>query len=312
MNLKGQGDAVVASSLQDDLLQIQGVEGAEVDGSQDAPAGLRIRIAEGADQEAVGEEIRRVLSSHGLGTDTQLPGEQVPAAETEVDQGAVAVLTADDTEPSAPEGTPESEEDEDVGAIIDLTDTSIGILSSDEDISNVLAHETESPVASSTESSQAEARDTVPSFVERRPSVSVEQFESAEERPSPADVQDDAPEPSSVSLRDSIARIDSVAVVEGRSGIIVTVTASNGTEMSHVASSSECGVEAAVVKAAAGLVDPTSPDPHVVEIEDRRVEGVDIVMIIVDMDGELFAGSAVVGAGRAFALGRATWAALAL
>jgi hypothetical protein len=82
--------------------------------------------------------------------------------------------------------------------------------------------------------------------------------------------------------------------------------------MSHVASSSEGGVEAAVVKAAAGLVDPTSPDPHVIEIEDRRVEGVDIVMIIVDMDGELFAGSAVVGAGRAFALGRATWAALAL
>jgi hypothetical protein len=52
---------VVATSLQDDLLSIPGVEGAEIDGSQDAPAGLRIRIAEGADQEAVGGAIRRRL-----------------------------------------------------------------------------------------------------------------------------------------------------------------------------------------------------------------------------------------------------------
>ena len=127
-----------------------------------------------------------------------------------------------------------------------------------------------------------------------------------------ARVQDADDEPSPSASRDSIARFNSVAVIEGRSGIIVTVTDSNGAEMSHVASSSEGGVEAAVVKAAASLVDPKSPDPLVVEIEDRRVEGVDIVMIVLDMDGELFAGSAVVGAGRAFALGRAAWAALAL
>ncbi|MFO7699589.1 MAG: hypothetical protein R6W79_03155, partial [Acidimicrobiia bacterium] len=62
-------------SLQDDLLRIPGVEGAEVEGSADKPAGLRIRIAEGADQGAVGGAIRRVLTSHGLGTDTRLPGE---------------------------------------------------------------------------------------------------------------------------------------------------------------------------------------------------------------------------------------------
>jgi hypothetical protein len=110
----------------------------------------------------------------------------------------------------------------------------------------------------------------------------------------------------------SIARLDSVAVVEGRLGIVVTVTASNGSEVSHAAASSEGGVETAVVKAAARLVDSASPDPIVVEIEDRRVEGVDIVMIVLDMDGKLVAGSAVVEAGRAFALGRATWAALAL
>jgi hypothetical protein len=56
---------VAATSLQDDLLSIPGVEGAEVEGLQDAPAGLRIRIAEGADQEAVGGAIRRVLMIPG-------------------------------------------------------------------------------------------------------------------------------------------------------------------------------------------------------------------------------------------------------
>ncbi len=292
---------MVASSLQDDLLRIPGVEGAEVDGSQDAPAGLRIRIAEGADQETVGEAIRRVLSAHGLGTDTQLPGEQTSGAvaesavATEPEQSSVAVMASNDVESSP-------SEDHEGGAVIDLTDETSTIVAVDDDASHDISVQPESA-----ETAPAGESDIVPPFVEQRPSAALE--EVAEDSDA-LQVDEDQPLPNSA--RDSIPRIDSVAVVEGRSGIIVTVTASNGTEMSHVASSSEGGVEAAVVKAAASLVDPASPDPLVVEIEDRRVEGVDIVMIVLDMDGELSAGSSVVGAGRAFALGRATWAALAL
>jgi len=292
--------------LKDDLLRIPGVEGAEVDGSQDAPAGLRIRIAEGADQETVGEAIRRVLSAHGLGTDTQLPGEHTPVideepdvatetAATEHESSSVAVMKSNDVELSA-------SEDQEGGAVIDLTEKASSIVAVDDEVSDDIGAE---PWLAETVG--AEERDLVPPFVEQRPPAALE--EVAEDSDA-LEVEEDQPLP--ISARDSIARIDSVAVVEGRSGIIVTVTASNGTEMSRVSSSSEGGVEAAVVKAAASLVDPASPDPIVVEIEDRRVEGVDIVMIVLDMDGELFAGSAVVGAGRAFALGRATWAALAL
>ena len=62
-------------SLREDLLAIDGVEGADVDGVSDAPSGLRIRIAQDANQAIVGQAIRRVLSDHGLGTDTTLPGE---------------------------------------------------------------------------------------------------------------------------------------------------------------------------------------------------------------------------------------------
>ena len=310
---------MVASSLQDDLLRIPGVEGAEVDGSQDAPAGLRIRIAEGADQEAVGEAIRQVLRTHGLGTDTQLPGEQTsetapePVVAAEREASSVAVMTSGEVD------SPVSAhlEDLEVGAVIDLTDRPSAIPAADEQGTDEHASPAISQVSQAAEpaepaSSQAgspeepeepEESNIVPPFVEPRPSVVSEEL---------SDAQDEDDQPSPIPSRDSVARFDSVAVVEGRSGIIVTVTASNGAEMSHVASSSEGGVEAAVVKAAASLVDPTSPDPLVVEIEDRRVEGVDIVMIVLDMDGELFAGSAVVGAGRAFALGRAAWAALAL
>lgn len=293
---------MVATSLQDDLLKIPGVEGAEIDGLQDAPAGLRIRIAEGADQEAVGGAIRRVLSSHGLGTDTMLPGEgesvTAPAGvsdvEGEKELGVVGVLAPDRDVPSILSDVEELDEipEPGVSAVIDLTDNAPGILAPEEDSEDEASEQLHASVAPG-----SWERSDPPSFVEPRFSAP------------PA--LDDAPE--SVSgIGDSVARIESVAVVEGRTGILVTVTASTGDETSHAASATEGGVEAAVVIAAARLVDPSAPDPTVVEIEDRRVEGVDIVMIVLDMDGRIAAGSAIVEAGRVFSLGRATWAALAL
>jgi hypothetical protein len=293
---------VVATSLQDDLLSIPGVEGAEVDGLQDSPAGLRIRIAEGADQEAVGGAIRRVLSSHGLGTDTMLPGEagsiDAPAGasdvESEQERNAVALLAHDSDAPPVPSNLEEPDEvtEPEDNAVIDLTDKGPGILAPEE----ILEGEGSEPLQASVSPGSWEQPD-FPSFVEPRGS----------ELPAVDDEPEHVP-----GIGDSVARIESVAVVEGRTGILVTVTASNGSEISHVASSTEGGVESAVVIAAARLVDPSSPDPMVIEIEDRRVEGVDIVMIVLDMDGRIAAGSAVVEAGRVFALGRATWAALAL
>lgn len=278
---------MVASSLQDDLLGIPGVEGAEIDGSQDAPAGLRIRISEDADQKAVGGAIRSVLSSHGLGTDTQLPGERKTETQPESEQGSVALLTADVAEPPADDDI-EPEET----AVIDLTDKG------QEARASLAVDETEaSEQAQASVAPGSWQHDDVPPFVTPRRPV-MEQEEAKQEAPVPP--------------LEGIARIDSVAVVEGRTGIAVTVRASDDTEVSQVASSSEGGVEAAVVKAAAKLVNPASPDPIIVEVEDRRVDGVDIVMIVLDVDGELVAGSAIVAAGRAFALGRATWAALAL
>ncbi len=285
---------MVASSLQDDLLGIPGVEGAEVDGSLDAPAGLRIRIAEGADQEAVGGAIRRVLSSHGLGTDTQLPGESRDEPRLEPEQSAVAVLTEDDDESLTAGAAPTDEGDQDSGgrAVIDLTDKDPAVpVVGEPDGMDAMDRPADA------DATGPEEMDDLPPFVEPRRTVETA-HDPDQPLPSPA--------------QDVVARIESVAVVEGRTGILVTIGASDGSKASQVASSTEGGVEAAVVRAAANLVDPSSPDPVVVEIEDRRVDGVDIVMIVLDVDGEIVAGSSVVAAGRAFALGRATWAALAL
>ncbi len=286
---------MTASSLQEDLLGIPGVEGAEVDGSGEAPAGLRIRIAQGADQEAVGGAIRRVLSAHGLGTDTQLPGE----AGTVLDPGAVAVMT--DESPFIEDVIEDIEDDADIAkgedtelaesTVIDLTDNG----PEHPVIEETRLEEPDKPLEASAAPGSWE-RDHVPHFVEPRRS-------SAEE------AHEEAP---TLTAIDAIARIESVAVVEARSGIVITVRASDESEATEAAASTEGGVETAVVKAAAKLVAPDSPDPIVVEIEDRRVEGVDIVMIVLDSDGTLVTGSAIVAAGRPFALGRATWAALAL
>lgn len=245
-----------ARSLQDDLLSIPGVEGADVEGSEDRPAGLRIRIAEGADQGAVGGAIRRVLNAHGLGTDTRLPGED----DAEADVG-----TADDLQGAASGG--------------------------------------ETVTAAGEEAAEAAAAVAV------LDDVAEEALEEASR--SVIDLTDDrsamAAPPTGAT---SVPRFESVAVREGRDGISVVVTTSDGRTESQAAAASEGGVEAVVVRATAALARPGAPQARVVEIDDRRIEGVDIVMIVLELDGELATGSSVVRAGRAYALGRATWAAL--
>lgn len=279
---------MVVNNLRSDLLDIPGVEGAEVDGLKGSPQGLRIKISEGADQHAVGGAIRSVLDAHGLGTQTRLPGE---SSELSQEFGSVAVLTAEAHEPVA--GLEESDHTvvsepaslDDTRTVIDLTEEppEIEPVTTKEILERVEPEEPPQPL----DVSRVVAQTVVPSFIAPR---------TADASPS----------------QSSFVRIDRVAVEEGRTGVHVTVIASDGTQVSQVATASEGGAETAVIKAAARLANSTAPTPIVVNIDDRRIEGVDIVMVVIDVDGELKTGSAVVGAGRVFALGRATWAALAL
>ena len=60
-----RGDPV-ADSLQEELLAIPGIDGADFDGGVVAPEGVRVRLSAGADPVRVGEDVRKVLAEHGL------------------------------------------------------------------------------------------------------------------------------------------------------------------------------------------------------------------------------------------------------
>ncbi|MDA2979571.1 MAG: hypothetical protein O3B42_07420 [Actinomycetota bacterium] len=254
-------------SLHEDLLAIDGVDGAEVDGASGSPSGLRIRIAKDADQRFVGEEIRRVLSAHSLGTDTRLPGEP-PINRQKGDSGqqmASVSELASGAEPDRRGATPVA---------------------------------TSAPLADDAVEASDETLDAFESIVD------LTQHQLPEHEAGSQKSTDTAAH--------SLARIEKVSVEEGRSGILVSVVSTDGRIQTEFATSSEGGVERAVVVASARIASPGSPTPIVIEIDERRVDGVDIIMIVLDMDGVIAAGSAVVGAGRAFALGRATWAAISV
>jgi hypothetical protein len=48
------------------LLSIAGIASAELEGGEDAPQGVRVQLAAGADADSVGREVQRVLASHGM------------------------------------------------------------------------------------------------------------------------------------------------------------------------------------------------------------------------------------------------------
>lgn len=59
-----EGDSDV--NLREQLLAIDGIAAADLDGNHDNPAGVRVRLAPGADADSVGREVQRVLAEHGM------------------------------------------------------------------------------------------------------------------------------------------------------------------------------------------------------------------------------------------------------
>ena len=248
----------------------------------------------------MGGAIRRVLTAHGLGTDTRLPGEGAASAPIAVVPSEAPV--GDGSDDDAQEGDQAASRVAVAdGEVIDLTDDA------PDDVGDEPAPDDDAHVTDIVDLPADDLDDepVVDDLWEDAP----EPLEDTRVVPAPTDIWRDG---AAHSGGGGIARIASVAVEEGRDGIVVTVTASDGSDVRQPAASSEGGVESAVVRATARLAFPAAPEAIVIDVEDRRVEGVDIVMIVLDVNGAVQAGSAVVGAGRAFALARATWAALQL
>ena len=58
-------EALREKALREELLTVPGIAGAEVDDDRGV-AGVRVQLAEGADADAVGVEVRRILIEHGM------------------------------------------------------------------------------------------------------------------------------------------------------------------------------------------------------------------------------------------------------
>ena len=95
-------------TLRDDLLNLPGVEQAEIDGDSVTPAGVRVRLSPGVDPAAIGEDIRRVLSLHGLRQEIDAaPGPERSDVASSSEPETVELLDSDDElrerEPEVPE-----------------------------------------------------------------------------------------------------------------------------------------------------------------------------------------------------------------
>jgi len=187
---------VAVGMLQDDLLSVPGVESAQLDGDTMAPSGVRVHLAPGADPGAVGDEVQRVLSLHGLRSE--------------------------------------------VGG--DGTD-----------------------------------------HVSLEPEASVHDV--------------------------ATSMLSSVRVTEGRDGVVVDAIADDVTVSVRAAGAAGPAFDQAVVSAVAELAGATS-NPLVRSVDVRDIGGTSVATVVIDEDGDRLVGSAIVEGGRAYAVGRAVWAAL--
>jgi hypothetical protein len=105
------------------------------------------------------------------------------------------------------------------------------------------------------------------------------------------------------------AELKSVSVEESPDGITVVAIGTDGRRFSQRAPAAEEAIESAVVAVVGALADGKAP--RLLAITPTEVDGSEAIMVMVERsDGARGAGAAVVRVGRAFAIGRATWAAL--
>ncbi|MEA3502121.1 MAG: hypothetical protein U9R47_05045 [Actinomycetota bacterium] len=101
----------------------------------------------------------------------------------------------------------------------------------------------------------------------------------------------------------------SVRVTEGREGVYVEALADGAAVSVRAAGAAGPAFDQAVVSAVAELAGATS-NPLVRSVDLRDIGGTSVVTIVIDEAGDRLVGSSIVEGGRAYAVGRAAWAAL--
>lgn len=84
----------MAESLRTELLAIDGIATAELEGDETAPLGVRVQLAAGADPASVGVAVERVLASHGMRSHQAEEEQAAAAAQAVADDAAVTAEPA--------------------------------------------------------------------------------------------------------------------------------------------------------------------------------------------------------------------------
>jgi len=284
---------VLADSLQDELLSIPGIAGAELEGSDDHPMGVRVQLATGADPGQVGEAVQRVLASHGMRSQMahEEPESFLPAGsvvnlsdyENQAIEEAAAVVSEDE---AAGDAEPAEQDHDNV-------DADIEVMSGPPPVLEVPAVEVDAVAPVPTDDEGAADQDGPEVVADDAAGASLA-AEGPKEQPD--DVAPDA--------------IAGVGVDEDGTHVHVTVRSSNGRNAARSVPATSHGLDDAAAHATVELAAPDTM-PRVIAIVDGSIEGAAVVTVMLEgVAGRRFAGSAVVQGSRAYAVARATWAAL--
>jgi len=261
---------VVAESLREELMELDGVAEAEVDEAADSPSGVRVRLEPDADARLVGVEVQRVLASHGLRS-------RITAQDDQEDEEESEPATAPDSEPEA-EAAPEAGPEAGPEPVPEPAPEDV-----DDEQPEPLMEPAPIPPP------------TIPPPRLTPPPV-VPTTEPAPAEPPPATAAGEA-------------GLASVSVDESRDGVAVTATATDGRLVTQRSDATEAGMFAAAVSAVGTLAEGSPPELiSVTPIDANGAQA--ITVVLERADGTKIAGAAVVKVSAGFAVGRATWAAL--
>ena len=114
-----------------------------------------------------------------------------------------------------------------------------------------------------------------------------------------------------VSTAEAVAAVGllAVGISEGVDGVTVTAAGPAGDVSVRAAGWSIPAIDQAIVVAVAELAGAATA-PLICSVDERDLDGTSVVTVVIEESGVREVGSAVVRSGRAYAVGRAVWAAL--
>jgi hypothetical protein len=325
----------LANTLQEELLAIPGIAGAEIEGERDHPQGVRVQLAAGADADHVGREVQRVLAAHGMRSQLSREDEGlVPQGsvvnladyedEVAVDEPAAGEISDDLAPAEEPGGGDETsgvdesaepelvvgaERDSDRIVPRDATEAELEVLEGPPPqitVPSVTVDDIDAMLDVESSAGPIEAA-AVPPFVTDAGEVEAEGDVATEAAvAAPRDTSEATPAAEGLPADELVG----VAVEEQLDRVVVTVRTQRGTSVAQAGPPTPDGITTAAALAAAAAASPDAA-PRIVSISGSEVGGSHVVNVVFEVGfGERRAGAAVVRGSRAAAVARAAWAAM--